>query len=175
VVDRLTGPSANGAVRAFDRLAGSLDYPMFVVTTAATDDGERSGCLVGFSTQCSIHPPRYLVCLSEKNHTAGVARRASHLALHLVPRQRYDIAALFGEETGEEIDKFEHVVWSEGPGGAPLLDECPIRFVGRIHDRVGSLGDHIGYVLDPVLAEGVSADDYLRFVDMGDMEPGHEA
>ena len=52
-------------------LTGELDFSMLVVT--AFDGRERAGCLVGFSTQCSIDPPRYLVCISTANHTARVA------------------------------------------------------------------------------------------------------
>ncbi len=58
-------------VPAFEALAGSMDYPMFLVTVSAGRD--RSGCLVGFVTQCSISPPRLMVCLSKKNHTFQVA------------------------------------------------------------------------------------------------------
>jgi flavin reductase (DIM6/NTAB) family NADH-FMN oxidoreductase RutF len=162
------------ADEAFDELAGSLDYPMFVLTTVATDDGERSGCLVGFSTQCSIHPPRYLVGVSVKNHTAGVAARAEHLAVHVIPRTAFGLAELFGETTGDEVDKFERCGWAPGPGGVPLLDDCPARFVGRILDRVTTLGDHTGYVLEPVLAEGLAAD-YVRFSDTKGFAPGHDA
>ena len=49
------------AAGAFDELMGELDYPMFIVTAAR--EGERAGCLVGFATQTSIHPSRFLVCL----------------------------------------------------------------------------------------------------------------
>ena len=59
---------------AFDRLVSLLDYPMFVVTTRADD--EMSGCLVGFSTQVSINPSRFLVGLSKRNRTYRVASRA---------------------------------------------------------------------------------------------------
>ena len=45
----------------FQKLVGQLDYPMFIVTTHF--EGERDGCLVGFATQCSIHPPRLIVVL----------------------------------------------------------------------------------------------------------------
>ena len=47
---------------AVHELVSELDYPMFIVTCA--DERERAGCLVGFATQCSIDPPRFLVCLS---------------------------------------------------------------------------------------------------------------
>jgi flavin reductase (DIM6/NTAB) family NADH-FMN oxidoreductase RutF len=172
VVDRVTADAA----QTFDEVLSSLDYPMFIVTTVAVDDGERSGCLVGFATQCSIHPPRFLAGVSSLNHTARVAARADLLAVHLVPRRSRSVAELFGEETGDEIDKFGACTWTAGPGGVPLLDGCPVRFVGRIVDTV-ELGDHRGYVLDPLMAEGEvsSSDDYLRFQDLKDMPPGHPA
>jgi hypothetical protein len=44
-----------------------LDHPMVVVTTRAGN--ERAGCLVGFATQVSIGPPRFLVGLSKRNRT----------------------------------------------------------------------------------------------------------
>ena len=47
---------------AFDAIVGNLEYPMFIVTTRAGE--EPLGCLVGFATQTSIDPPRFIVCLS---------------------------------------------------------------------------------------------------------------
>lgn len=171
MVDRLNDSQRDG----FNQIVGSLDFPMYVVTTVALDDGERSGCLVGFATQCSIEPPRFLACVSSVNHTAGVAARAAHLAVHLVPRDRDDLASLFGEETGDMVDKFSRCRWSSGPGGVPLLDDCAARFLGAILDRV-PLGDHVGYVLDPVEAAGtVRPDGYVTFRDVRGMDAGHPA
>jgi len=58
---------------AFEKLVSLLDYPMFVVTTRVDD--EWAGCLVGFTSQVSIRPPRFLVGLSKRNHTFRVAER----------------------------------------------------------------------------------------------------
>lgn len=69
---------------AFEEVVGALDYPMFVVTTSVGD--RREGCLVGFASQISISPPRFLVGLSNKNRTYRLAAVAEHLAVHLVPR-----------------------------------------------------------------------------------------
>src|SRR3954462_7266627 len=93
------------AEETFQRLVAQLDYPMFIATVAA--DGERSGCLIGFATQSSIHPPRFLAGISDKNRTFRVARRADAMAIHLVPENANELANLFGGETGDEIDKFE--------------------------------------------------------------------
>lgn len=158
--------------REFDRFVEPLDYPMFVVTT--TDGEERSGCLVGFTTQASIDPPRFLVCLSEQNHTFRVAAGAELLAVHVLDEQQHGLAEVFGGETGDEVDKFAEVGWRPGPGGVPLLDDCPAYVVGRILER-RPLGDHTGFLLEPVAAEGADDAEPLTLDDVDDLEPGHPA
>src|SRR5215218_9524111 len=103
---------------------------MFIVTACA--DGERSGCLVGFATQTSIDPGRFLVCLSRSNRTYRVGCAAELLGVHFVPAQEAGLAELFGGETGDEVDKFARCEWRPGPSGTPLLAACPNRFVGRV-------------------------------------------
>ena len=85
----------------FAQLSAKLDYPLYIVTTAAADDRERSGCLIGFATQCSIHPPRFLACISKKNHTFGVIQRASVVAVHVAETKHEHLAKLFGGESGD--------------------------------------------------------------------------
>jgi flavin reductase (DIM6/NTAB) family NADH-FMN oxidoreductase RutF len=160
------------AERTFQRLVTQLDYPMFIATVAA--GGERAGCLIGFATQCSIHPPRFLAGISDKNRTYRVAQAADSMAVHLVPEAATELAELFGGETGDEVDKFERCAWRPGPGDVPLLDDCPNRFVGRILERV-DFGDHTGVVLDPFFAEEDEASGQLGFHRAKRIEPGHEA
>ena len=156
----------------FDAVVEDLDYPMFVVTTV--HDGERAGCMVGFTTQASIDPPRMLVCLSVRNRTHRVAREAELLAVHVLDPDDGPLAELFGGETGDEVDKFAQVAWTEGPGGVPLIDECPRYFVGRILEKVG-LGDHTGFLLEPVAADSAGSGPAMGFQQVEDLEPGHEA
>lgn len=158
---------------AFDDLVGLLDYPMFVVTTCA--GGDRAGCLVGFTSQVSIHPSRFLAGLSKKNHTYRVARRATHLAAHLLPREHCEVARLFGSETGDLVDKFSRCAWHSGPQGLPILDDAVGWFVGRILNRF-DVGDHVGFLLQPV--DGHAPErlgELVTFADVRDLEPGHEA
>jgi flavin reductase (DIM6/NTAB) family NADH-FMN oxidoreductase RutF len=159
----------------FTKLVAELEYPMYVVTAAA--DGERAGCLVGFGTQTSIHPPRFLVCVSRKNRTLSVANDSPVLAVHVLsddPQERR-LAELFGGETGDDTDKFELCAWHEGPGGVPLLDDIPNFFVGRVVSCV-DVGDHVGFLLDPVDAErGGAGVEELGFQEAKDIEPGHPA
>jgi flavin reductase (DIM6/NTAB) family NADH-FMN oxidoreductase RutF len=159
--------------KQFQRLVGALDYPLFVVTAAAGE--ERDGCLVGFTTQCSIHPPLFLVCLSDKNRTYRIARRADHLVVHVIPEERRDLAELFGGETADERDKLAEVEWRAGPGGAPIVDGFEDWFAGRIVARIDWHGDHAGFVLGPVSAEAAGDGAELSFQEAKDIEPGHEA
>lgn len=158
---------------SFQRLVAMLDYTMFVVTTAA--DGHASGCLVGFATQTSLAPPRFLVGVSERNHTFGVAARSGHLAVHVLSRSDIELARLFGGQTGDDIDKFAQCSWHSGPAGTPILDDAPAWFVGKTLSRI-ELGDHLGYLLEPVAGYAPQrTDDLLAFSDVVDIEPGHGA
>ena len=158
--------------RVVHELVAQLDYPMFIATVAA--EGKRGGCLVGFTTQCSIDPPRFLVCLSDKNRTFRVARDAEVMVVHLVPDAATELADLFGGETGDELDKFERCAWHPGPGGAPVLEECGNWFAGRILERVPT-GDHCAYLIDPFEASSEAAEEPFRFHRARRIEPGHEA
>ena len=160
-------------MEAFEKLVSMLDYPMFVVTTSA--GGTRAGCLVGFTSQVSIGPPRFLVGLSNKNQTYRVAQDATHLAVHLLPRTHRELARLFGSETGDRVDKFSRCGWHEGPHGLPVLDDAAGWFVGEVLGRY-ELGDHIGHLLEPVAGDAPERfDELVTFADVRDLEPGHEA
>ncbi len=151
-------------------LLGGLDRTMWILTVAAR--GERSGCLMGFATQASLEPPRFLACVSRANHTFGVVERAGYVAVHACPDEPdLALARLFGEETGDEIDKFARCAWRQGPEGQPVLDGVPAWFVGRILDRL-DLGDHVGVLLEPVAVEG-DLTGVLTFERAKDLDAAH--
>ncbi|MET9801008.1 flavin reductase family protein [Streptomyces sp. NPDC006368] len=154
--------------------SGLLDYPMYVVTASA--GGERAGCLVGFASQCSIDPPRFAVWLSTANRTYRVARRADHLAVHLLRRDQGALARLFGGETGDEIDKFQHAAWHPRHGDTPVLRDACAWFVGRVSGRIDG-GDHVGFLLDPVEESPPvpGRPPLVMFDDVKGISPGHPA
>jgi flavin reductase (DIM6/NTAB) family NADH-FMN oxidoreductase RutF len=156
----------------FSTFVDGLDYPLYVVTTAL--DGERSGCLVGFTTQVSIDPPHMLVCISDKNHTHRLAERAELLAVHVLSPHQHALAELFGEETGDDTDKFARSTWHTGPGGVPVLDDCPRHMVGRVLQRI-RFADHLGLLLEPAEVSVRPGSVAYTLEDAADMEPGHSA
>jgi len=160
------------AGETFGQLVGELDYSMFIVTVRA--GAEQAGCLVGFGCQSSIDPPRFLACLSRKNHTYRVATSADVIAVHLVPRQADALARLFGGCSGDSVDKFARCAWQPGPAGPPILQECRNWFVGRVLERL-DLGDHVGFLLEPIAAHRQPDESYFTSDQAKNIEPGHPA
>jgi flavin reductase (DIM6/NTAB) family NADH-FMN oxidoreductase RutF len=154
------------------RVMGAREMPLHIVT--AYDGSRRDGCLVGFATEASMHPPRLLVCLSLANLTHRIAVSSPALAVHLVPVHRHDLAELFGGETGDEVDKLARVAWTAGPHELPLLDECPVRLVGRVVSR-HPFGDHEGFLLEPLEDTELPRQDAMATREALDIRPGHPA
>ncbi|MFF1377819.1 flavin reductase family protein [Streptomyces sp. NPDC058308] len=158
-----------------DAFTDLLSPPMYVVTAVA-EDGRRAGCLVGFASQCSLQPVRFAVWISKANHTYRLARQARTLAVHLLPRDRHDLAERFGSLCSAETDKFAGLKWHEGPDGTLVLDDALAWFAGRVHDRVDG-GDHVAFFLDPIAVHAVGAGGRapLSLHDASDITAGHPA
>ena len=156
--------------QAFDAIVADVDGPAYVVTTATK--AVRDGCLVGFASQCSIDPPRFVVWLSKENRTYRIALAAATLVVHLLRQGDHDLAHLFGAQTGDEVDKFEDVEWRPGPDGCPVLSRSDW-FAGSIIDRIET-GDHVAFVLAPNDGQCErSGTRQLGMHEIGDIEAGH--
>lgn len=151
-------------------LAGGLDYPMVVVTTL--DRGNPAGCLVGFSSQSSMEPFRYTVFLSVKNHTFEAVDVGSTVYVGFLSEENFTLAQLFGEETGDEINKFEHCQWRAGPAGVPVLTAVSNWLVGEVIDRRAA-GDHHAFTIEPTHAATADWPGQLSSQDVKDFDAGH--
>ena len=130
----------------FEEITVRTPHPMVIVTSSS--GGERHGCLVGFHTRCSIDPARYLVCLSPENRTFAVAADGDAVVVHHLGAHQEELARLFGEQTGDEVDKVSQCDWTPGPDGLPVLGDVDNWWAGLIVAHV-TLGDHVGFVLEP--------------------------
>jgi flavin reductase (DIM6/NTAB) family NADH-FMN oxidoreductase RutF len=155
---------------AFHELVSGTDYPMVIVTLAVGE--EREGCLVGFFTQASIEPARLIVMLSKANRTGRLAHQATELVVHFARAADRDLASLFGEETGDDIDKFARCSWEVGPGGSPVLRGTRGWVSGRILDRLDA-GDHVAHLLEISDAHVDSEGEQLSSQAVSAMEAGH--
>jgi flavin reductase (DIM6/NTAB) family NADH-FMN oxidoreductase RutF len=169
----MTPPASDdrGHIEGFDGLVRDLDPPMLIVTTATADT--RGGCLVGFHSQCGIESRQYAVWISKANRTHAIASSAEVFAVHVLDSTHHALAELFGGQTGDEIDKFALCAWTEGPGGVPLLDECPNRFVAQSVSFTEVGADHSCLVLAPTRTERGPRLTWLTQQKMNDVTAGH--
>jgi flavin reductase (DIM6/NTAB) family NADH-FMN oxidoreductase RutF len=175
VGSRLPRGPVSGRLPTPDEALGAyferIDFPYYVVTVR-TADGEMSGCLAGFVTQCSIDPPNFLVCIAKVNHTFDVAERSAAMGLHLLGDDQEGLARIFGEETGDLVDKFAQCDWRLGPTGAPLLVESAVSMEGHILGHF-SAGDHEAYLVRAERAVNGSHDGLLTYRDAPNFRPAH--
>lgn len=156
----------------FEQIVSALHGPLVVVTTAS--GGRQAGCLVGFHGQCGMDPPAYAVWLSKANRTYRIGALADTFAVHFLVEGQHDLAALFGGERGDEVDKLDRCSWTAGPDGVPLLDDCLNRFVGRRVALLDTGADHVCVVLEPTSAEAAADPGrWLTIDDVGDVDAGH--
>ena len=158
---------------AFDGIMSSLDAPLVVVTAATAQ--ERAGCLVGFHSQSSIGPERYCVWLSKANHTYRVALHSSHLVIHFLTADDLPLAERFGTQTGDTVDKFAGLPVDSGPGGAPVLRQCPNWLAVRRIALLDEGGDHVCLTTEPVAAQAARPFRPLRVSQVSHLKAGHGA
>lgn len=150
-----------------------VDVPYYVLTVRAPND-EMSGCLATFVTQCSIDPPNFIACISRLNHTFGVATGSSAIGLHLLGKDQLDVARLFGEETGDAVDKFAATDWRLGTTGAPLLADVAVALEGTILGHF-SVGDHEAFLMRATRAVAGPGHGLLTLRTSPALHPGHPA
>ncbi len=168
-------PSEDPAVvaEAMAAYARRMDYAFQVVTTTSAT-GEQSGCVVGFITQCSIKPPRLLVCISKVNHTFFASERSDAVAIHLIGQDQIELASLFAEQSGDTVDKFGKCTWHLGITGSPVLSECAAWLEALIVSR-SSVGDHEALLVRPVAGGPGPHQSVLTFQGAPKFRPGHPA
>jgi flavin reductase (DIM6/NTAB) family NADH-FMN oxidoreductase RutF len=152
-------------------IASSLDAPLIIVTAA--EGQERAGCLVGFHTQSSIGPLRYCVWLSKANYTYRVGLHSAFLAIHFLTATDLPLAKRFGTLTGDRVDKFAGLATLPGPGGVPVLQDCPHRMVVRRTTLIDDGGDHVCVTTEPVAVHGNGRFQPLRLAQAVHLEAGH--
>lgn len=160
---------------AYDRFATALDPAVAIVTV--TDGTEHSGCLVGFHGQVSIEPRRHGVWISQENHTYGLAKRAVAAAVHLLGPRDLDLAQLFGHHSGDDVDKFADIGFSDGPLGVRVLARLPDRIAGPCARAIETGGDHALLVIEPTDVHMPDppgdGSPVIRLHDVSGIEPGH--
>lgn len=124
--------------RAFRRALGHF---VTGVTIAATVDdlGRPRGLTLNSFTSVSLDPPLILVCIGNASSSRDAFQRCDGFTVNVLSEGQRTAADIFASKAP---DKFEHVAWTPGIGGAPRILGSLAVFDCRIHERVEA-GDHI--------------------------------
>ena len=120
---------------------GMRHVPSVVTVVTMGDDDGVQGVTIGSFVSLSLEPP--LVCFNVQKSISIHDRivNASGYAIHVLRENQADVSDWFARsdiDFGSQFDDFEFGV---SPHGAPLLDDCLVRFECEAHDVLPG-GDH---------------------------------
>ena len=127
--------------RAFRTALGNFATGITVVTARAAD-GRPIGPTVNSFNSVSLEPPLVLWSLARSLPFAADFENCDHYAINVLAEDQQDLSQRFASRLE---DKFAGLAFSEGLGGAPLLDGCCARFECRNTVRHPG-GDHVVFI-----------------------------
>ncbi|MCB1897830.1 flavin reductase family protein [Cognatazoarcus halotolerans] len=128
-------------VRAFRSALGTFATGITVVT-ACTADGRRVGLTVNSFNSVSLEPPLVVWSLARSLPFAADFENCEYYAINVLAEDQQDLSQHFASRLE---DKFSGLGFSEGLGGAPLLEGCCARFECRNTVRHPG-GDHVVFI-----------------------------
>jgi flavin reductase (DIM6/NTAB) family NADH-FMN oxidoreductase RutF len=128
------------AIDPLDLRRALAGFPTGVtVVTARSADGQLAGVTVNSFCSVSLAPPLLLWCLSKNAPSRGVFTGASHFVIHVLAADQMHLSKRFSSPAS---DKFAHLQFSEGLGGAPVIGGTVATFECRLAQQHEG-GDHL--------------------------------
>jgi flavin reductase (DIM6/NTAB) family NADH-FMN oxidoreductase RutF len=112
------------------------------IVTGRDADGKLVGLTANSFNSVSLDPPLVLWSLARSAGSMPTFERGSHYAVNILAASQHALAERF---TSKRIDRFADVVFTEGAGGAPVLDGAAAVFECFNRSRYEE-GDHVIFV-----------------------------
>lgn len=91
------------------------------IITCRDADGARIGLTANSFSSLSLDPPLVLWSLRVASPSVAAFRAAGHWAVNVLSEGQVDLSRRFASPVA---DKFAEGLWSDGVGGAPVLQGC---------------------------------------------------
>jgi flavin reductase (DIM6/NTAB) family NADH-FMN oxidoreductase RutF/predicted ester cyclase len=130
----LAGSGVDGAVAETLR-AVHRKFPTGVTIVTTIEGTVPTGLAVNAFSSVSLDPPLVLFCVGRSALTYPRLFAGDAVCVNILARDQRRVAERFAVSGG---DKFEHVEWSAGQNGAPLLDGCAAQLEGVIETRIAA-------------------------------------
>ena len=112
------------------------------IVTARGADGMPVGLTANSFNSVSLKPPLVLWSLARSAGSKPHFERGSHYAINILAADQHALAERFASKAA---DRFDGVAFSEGAGGAPILDGSAAVFECFTRSRYEE-GDHVIFV-----------------------------
>ena len=112
------------------------------IVTARNDNGEPVGLTANSFNSVSLDPPLVLWSLAKAAGSMAVFANGRHYAIHVLASDQKALAERFA---ARGVDRWADVPFSEGVGGAPLLEGCAATFECFNRSQYTE-GDHVIFV-----------------------------
>lgn len=112
------------------------------IVTARTETGALIGLTANSFNSVSLDPPLVLWSLATAAGSMPVLSTGSHYAINILAADQRALAERFATR---DVDRWRDVPWTEGRGGAPLLDGAAATFECFNRSRYAE-GDHVIFV-----------------------------
>ena len=112
------------------------------IVTARTAAGALVGLTANSFNSVSLDPPLVLWSLASAAGSMPVLSTGSHYAINILAADQRELAERFATR---DVDRWRDVPWTQGRGGAPLLDGAAATFECFNRSRYAE-GDHVIFV-----------------------------
>jgi flavin reductase (DIM6/NTAB) family NADH-FMN oxidoreductase RutF len=110
------------------------------IVTTLEPNGTPRGLTTNAMTSVSADPPILLVCVDSNSRTLPALLHTKRFVVNFMRDDCAEICRLFASKAD---DKFEHVAWTPGIGGVPILHEGAVAHAECATLDELEVGDHV--------------------------------
>jgi flavin reductase (DIM6/NTAB) family NADH-FMN oxidoreductase RutF/DNA-binding MarR family transcriptional regulator len=123
--------------KAFRRALGNFATGITVITATAPN-GEKVGVTANSFNSVSLVPALILWSIDKRSGSLPVFEAATHFAVNILAADQIHLSNQFARPSD---DKFANIAYTQGAGGAAILDDCAATFECEKYQIVEG-GDH---------------------------------
>lgn len=124
-----------------------ITYGLFIVSSG--DKTRGNGFISNTVFQVTADPPRFAVCCSKNNFTAGFITRTGAFSVSILEQETSpEIMGRFGFKSGKDFDKMEGMSVMYGEKGVPIVLNSSIAYLECKVIQTVDTGTHLMFIGD---------------------------
>ncbi len=130
---------------------------------------QRTAMTAAWVARVSERPPAVAVAVRDDRYTHDIILESGAFSLSVLREDQVDVAAHFGETSGEYRDKLQGIPYGLSPNGSPVLLDCLAYLDCRVLDTARA-GDHTVFIGEVTAGESYGSREYPLLYDPAEYE-----